>query len=188
MTYRVNEIFHSLQGEGAFTGTPMVFVRMAGCNRACRFCDTDFKSFTPMSAAQITERVSAYRCPRVVLTGGEPMLQTDDELIDALHGAGLTIHMETNGTLPVPPGIDWVTCSPKEPPLGIQPERPDEIKIVYTGQSAHELQQIREAFPRTELFYLQPCSGQNIPQTVEMVMQLATWRLSLQIHKLINIQ
>lgn len=187
-TYRVNEIFYSLQGEGAFTGTPMVFVRMSGCNRACPFCDTEFDAFTSMSAEDIVARIVRYPADRVVLTGGEPLLQVDDNLIDAIHRAGFKIHVETNGTLPVPSAIDWVTCSPKDPPLAIQPERVNEIKIVFTGQTDAQLLEMRRHFSHTELFYLQPCSGSNIPQTVARVLAMRGWRLSLQTHKLIDIQ
>lgn len=186
--YRVNEIFYSLQGEGAFTGTPVVFVRFSGCNRACSFCDTDFDDYTLLSADDIVAEAERYPAGRVVLTGGEPLLQVDAPLIDALHRAGMTIHIETNGTLPVPDGIDWVTCSPKEPPLAIQPDRINEIKVVYTGQSADSLDDIRCRFNPVSLFYLQPCSGLNIDETVARVLSLKGWRLSLQTHKLIDIQ
>lgn len=186
--YRVNEIFYSLQGEGRFTGTPMVFVRFSGCNRACPFCDTDFDSFTPMAADEIVDEVTRYPARRVVLTGGEPLLQADSELIDALHDAGLTIHVETNGTMPVPPGIDWVTCSPKDPPLGIDPATVNEVKVVFTGQTRDCLDRIRKTFGPRPLYYLQPCSGQNIDDTVARVLSCPDWNLSLQMHKLIDIQ
>lgn len=186
--YRVNEIFYSLQGEGAFTGTPMIFVRFSGCNRRCSFCDTEFEDFTPMSADEIIDEAQRYPARRVVLTGGEPLLQADKNLVDALHEAGYTVHVETNGTLPVRVPVDWVTCSPKDDEPAIQAERVDEIKIVYTGQSAAQLMKMRSRFPHTSLFYLQPCSGLNIDVTVARVLSLSDWRLSLQTHKLINIQ
>lgn len=185
--YRINEIFYSLQGEGAFTGTPAVFVRFSGCNRSCPFCDTDFDGYTVMTARQIAERVAAYRAKRVILTGGEPLLQVDAELIEALHEADCVLHIETNGTLPVPSGLDWVTCSPKDTTPAIQPDRVDEIKVVYTGQPEAELNRIMDTFPQTTLFYLQPCSGRNIDDTVKRVLSMPGWRLSLQTHKLINI-
>ena len=122
-TYRINEIFYSLQGEGFHSGTPAVFVRFSGCNLACPFCDTDFSAYEEMTARQIAERVEALlpeetlslRSPIIVLTGGEPALQVDRELLIGLHTLlSLPIHIETNGTLPLPEEIDWVTCSPKE--------------------------------------------------------------------------
>lgn len=186
--YKVNEIFYSLQGEGAFTGTPMIFVRFNGCNRACHFCDTDFSTFTEMSSDDILETIRQYPSRRVVLTGGEPMLQVDDALVEALHREHFKIHIETNGSLPVAKGIDWVTCSPKSKPWRIEMEKVDEIKIVYTGQANSELDSLRKYFSKTALFYLQPCSGENIIETVAKTLELPDWRLSLQTHKLINIQ
>ena len=117
--YRVNEIFYTLQGEGAHSGIPAVFVRFSGCNLRCPWCDTDFADGTMMSAEAIVEEVLAlYDLPNerrkmVVLTGGEPSLQVDKPLVDALHEAGFYICIETNGTRPLPEGIDWITCSPK---------------------------------------------------------------------------
>ena len=103
-TYRVNEIFFSLQGEGFWTGTPMVFVRLSGCNLKCPFCDTDHSAFQEMTAGEIVKEAMAAgnTCRRICLTGGEPSLQADEALLKAFHEAGYTVHMETNGTLPVP--------------------------------------------------------------------------------------
>ena len=114
-TYRVNEIFFSLQGEGFWTGTPMVFVRLSGCNLKCPFCDTDHSAFQEMTAGEIMKAASSAgnACRRICLTGGEPSLQADEALLEAFHEAAYTVHMETNGTLPVPEGIDWITLSPK---------------------------------------------------------------------------
>ncbi len=119
MNYKVNEIFYTLQGEGAHSGIPAVFVRFSGCNLRCPWCDTEFSDFTEMSADEIVrEALSLYDIPNerrkmLVLTGGEPSLQVDTPLIDALHAAGFYICIETNGTRPLPDGIDWITCSPK---------------------------------------------------------------------------
>lgn len=181
--YRINEIFYSLQGEGCFTGTPAVFVRLSGCNRACAFCDTDFASFTEMSAGEIVSEVEKYPCSHVVITGGEPTLQLDDALVGALKGCGKFLQIETNGSQPVPAGIDWVTCSPKEPPYGI--DRIDELKIVYLGQ---DVEAIAARLPEPKVRCLQPCSGKNTAETVAYILEHPRWRLSLQTHKLIDIQ
>ena len=138
MNYKINEIFYTLQGEGAHSGIPAVFVRFSGCNLHCPWCDTDFSDFTEMSAEQIVAEVKElYDIPNerrkmVVLTGGEPALQVDKELVDALHQAGFYICIETNGTRPLPEGIDWITCSPKE---GTRPalKQVQEVKVVFTG-------------------------------------------------------
>ena len=135
-TYRINEIFYSLQGEGCHTGRAAVFVRFSGCNLKCPFCDTDFKAYREMTVDDIIAAVSEWRacgfvvlemtvddiiaavsewraCGFVVLTGGEPSLQVDESLIEALHHEGFYIAIETNGTCPLPSAIDWVTLSPK---------------------------------------------------------------------------
>ena len=100
--YRVNEIFCSLQGEGFWTGTPMVFLRFSGCNLKCPFCDTDHGGFREMSDGEIVAEIlqAGGSCRRVCVTGGEPSLQLDEVLVDALHGAGFKVHVETNGTRP----------------------------------------------------------------------------------------
>lgn len=180
-TYAVNEIFCSLQGEGYHTGTAAVFLRLSGCNRACPFCDTDHRASTPMTAQAIAEACSAYTPRHIVVTGGEPLLQLDDALLDALKAKGFYIQIETNGSLPAPSGVDWVTCSPKTPPYAI--DRVDELKIVYQGQDVEAL----AALFGTDRRYLQPCSGSNTADVVAYILNHPWWRLSLQTHKLIDI-
>lgn len=181
--YRVNEIFYSLQGEGFHTGRPAVFLRLSGCNRMCPFCDTDHSRHTLMSAGEIIEKLSRYPSKFLVITGGEPMLQLDDALTGALKSAGYYIAVETNGSLPVPKGVDWVTCSPKEKPWQI--DRIDELKIVYLGEDPRP---IAAELPAARHHFLQPCSGKNISETVRFIMEHPEWRLSLQTHKIIGIQ
>ena len=129
---KINEIFYSLQGEGFHTGTPAVFVRFSGCNLKCSFCDTRHEEGTLMSDEEILQAISAFPSNVVILTGGEPSLWIDQAFIDLLHRAGKYICIETNGTNPLPEGIDWVTCSPKGAPLRVT--HMDEVKVVYTGQ------------------------------------------------------
>ena len=168
---------------------PAVFLRMSGCNLKCNFCDTDHKAATLMTVDQIIEKVTAYKPRHIIITGGEPALQVDRMLIDALHDADFTIHIETNGTLPLPDGIDWITCSPKDAAVPgdssrVVIEHIDEIKIVYTGQDV-EAQAAR--LPKASHYALQPCSGENIDKVVEYVLSHPRWHLSLQTHKLIDI-
>lgn len=196
MKYRVNEVFLSLQGEGFWTGTPMVFFRLSGCNLACPFCDTDHGGFTEMTASEIVSAVqdAAGECSRVCVTGGEPALQLDDELVAALHAAGFKIHLETNGTLPLPSGVDWITLSPKEDFVanaGIVLPKADELKLVYDDSSAPERW---ESFPAAWHF-LQPCdtgsAARNaaiLSSAVEYITAHPVWRLSLQTHKLLAIR
>lgn len=181
--YRVNEIFCSLQGEGFFTGTASVFIRLSGCNRTCPFCDTDFSRYTLMTAAEIGAEAAGYPARHAVITGGEPLLQLDSELTEVLHSLGFFIAIETNGTLPVPAGVDWVTCSPKDKPWAI--DRIDELKIVYQGQ---DVEAIREALPEAGHHFLQPCSGLNNAEVIAYILGHPQWRLSLQTHKLLDIR
>ncbi|MDE5642949.1 MAG: 7-carboxy-7-deazaguanine synthase QueE [Muribaculaceae bacterium] len=179
--YKVNEIFYSLQGEGFHCGTPAVFLRLSGCNRACPFCDTDHHDGTMMSADEIASTVAAYPARHIVVTGGEPTLQLDSALLGVLKKLGFYIQIETNGSNPVPPEIDWVTCSPKDRPWHI--DRIDELKIVFQDQ---DVETIAAALPAAHRF-LQPCSGKNISETVEYIKAHPHWRLSLQTHRLIDI-
>lgn len=133
--YKINEVFYSLQGEGFFAGRAAVFVRFSGCNLKCPFCDTVFKTFEEITAAQLLRRINPWkRCQFVILTGGEPTLQVDDILIDALHQDGWQIAMETNGTNTVPNGVDWVTVSPKAAFVkngNIIVKKASEVKVVF---------------------------------------------------------
>lgn len=190
--YRVNEIFYSLQGEGFWTGTPMVFVRFSGCNLRCPFCDTDHREGRPMRAEEIVQAVRATgSCKRVCLTGGEPLLQLDGELVDALHAAGYQLHLETNGTREVPEGLDWVTLSPKEDVVvngKVVLERADELKLVLApGADPAKW----AGFPAS-WYFLQPCAAPdgsaNTAETVAYIQAHPQWRLSLQTHKLLNIR
>lgn len=210
MTYSVKEIFYTLQGEGTHAGRPAVFCRFAGCNlwtgreadrasAVCKFCDTDFvgtdgegggKFATAESLAQAIDSLwpDAYPASKyVVLTGGEPLLQLDQALIDAMHACGFEIAIETNGTLPVPAGVDWVCVSPK---IGAElvVKQGNELKVVIpqVGQSLEAYQAL--AF---EHFYVQPMDGpaleRNTKLAIETCKRNPQWKLSLQTHKLLQI-
>ena len=192
---RVNEIFYSLQGEGFHSGTPAVFVRFSGCNLRCPFCDTQHDGGTDMSEEAIVAAVAQYPARLVVVTGGEPALQLTATLVDALHAAGKLVAVETNGTRPLPDGVDWVTLSPKDAWLGPQAapvlSRADELKLLYDG--VHE----PSLYPTVAVAhrYLQPCdSGDPVrnaditARAIEYVKKDPRWKLSLQIHKILNIR
>lgn len=210
MTYTVREIFHTLQGEGLNAGRPAVFLRFAGCNlwsgreqhrhlAICRFCDTEFVGTGGPGGGKFAEADSLAaavdrRWPHdaggpklVVCTGGEPLLQLDTPLIEALHERGFEVAVETNGTLPPPEGIDWLCVSPKAgAPLVI--EHGDELKLVYPqpGIDPAELESL--AFRH---FLLQPMDGparaENTRLTIDYCLKHPRWRLSLQTHKLLGL-
>ena len=191
-TYKINEIFYSIQGEGANAGVPAVFVRFSGCNRRCPFCDTDHESGVEMTAEQIrqaVEKASDGLKTMVVLTGGEPTLQlSDEENLFPDAGDRRLIAIETNGTGAVPSWIDWVTVSPKEDiPLDQLPKF-NEVKLLFDKTRLDYFQ----LFNRDGITaFIQPIdrSGKmNIQETVNFIKQNPRFHLSVQIHKLIGIQ
>ncbi|MBA5638307.1 7-carboxy-7-deazaguanine synthase [Duganella sp. LX20W] len=210
MTYSIKEMFYTLQGEGAHAGRPAVFCRFSGCNlwtgresdRAsaiCQFCDTDFVGTDGegggkfASAGELAAAIHAHwpadypSHKYVVFTGGEPLLQLDAPLIDAMHAAGFEIAIETNGTIPVPPGVDWICVSPK---MGSQlaVERGNEIKVVIpqTDQDLAAYEGL--AFDH---FFVQPMDGPlaefNTKLAIDTCKRRPKWKLSLQTHKLLQI-
>lgn len=189
----VNEIFYSLQGEGRQAGRPAVFVRFSGCNLRCPFCDTDFAQHEMMTDEQILAEVQTYPSKLVILTGGEPALYVDEPLVRLLHHNGYTIAIETNGTRPLLPGIDWVTVSPKEEwqeHAEVVVEQCNELKVVYTGQDVSRYLQIR-----ADYYCLQPCDTgdeqTNLKlrsEAVEYCLQHPEWMLSLQLHKILHLR
>ena len=191
--YLVNEIFYSLQGEGVRAGTPNLFLRFARCNLACAAethgfdCDTEFASGRRLTIAEILAELAALSsdCRWIVLTGGEPALQVDRELIDALHGAGYLLAIETNGSVELPEGIDWITVSPKVAEHAIRQRQASEVKYVR-GHG--------QAIPRTVVeaghYLISPAfDGAEVdPRTLDWCIRLCRdnppWRLSVQQHKL----
>lgn len=208
--YLVKEIYYTLQGEGAHTGRPAVFCRFAGCNlwsgreedrsdAICQFCDTDFRGtdgplggrYTAHDLAQIVASLwpsnAAAGQPYVVCTGGEPLLQLDEPLIQAFHHQHFEVAVETNGTQLAPDGLDWICMSPKAgAPLLL--EAGDELKLVFPQPGAEPE---RFAALRFKHFFLQPMDGphrdHNTQQCIAYCLAHPQWRLSLQSHKLIGI-
>jgi 7-carboxy-7-deazaguanine synthase len=186
------EMFYSIQGEGFWTGTPAVFVRLAGCNLNCRFCDTDYSLKFLASVDDVVARVRELGgdCPMVVLTGGEPLAQTESSrLIDALRADGRRVHIESNGTIPVELAPDvWLTVSPKERLDPAMAGRADEVKLIVDGRVPDEWLSAFEG--RDVPVFLQP-EG-NKPANVALALGAAQaaparYRLSLQTHKFIGV-
>jgi 7-carboxy-7-deazaguanine synthase len=212
MAYSVKEIFYTLQGEGAQAGMPAVFCRFAGCNlwsgreedrpsAVCRFCDTDFVGTDgtlggkyPL-AQDLAARIEAqwpadeHEHRLVVLTGGEPLLQLDAPLVDALHERGFRIAVETNGTLAAPPGVDWLCVSPKAGAPWLQ-RKGQELKMVWP-QPGLDLQEMASAGEFAHRF-LQPMDGpllrDNTAACIQACLRDPRWRLSLQTHKISGIR
>ena len=208
--YTVKEIFYTLQGEGANTGRAAVFCRFAGCNlwtgreadrtnAVCQFCDTDFVGTDGENggkypdAVAVADRIASLwardQCENrfVVFTGGEPLLQLDAPLLEAMHARGFECAVETNGTLEAPQGLDWITVSPKSTaPVKLQ--RANELKLVYPQPTA--MPERFTAFPAAH-FFLQPMDGpqaaENTRAAVDYCKTHPRWRLSLQTHKYLGI-
>ena len=217
MTYSVKEMFLSIQGEGAHTGRPSVFLRFAGCNlwsgreqdRAsaiCKFCDTEFVGMDGLGGGQfktadaLAKEVMSYWPssnqrgePWVICTGGEPLLQLDAQLIEALHKAGFKIGVESNGTIKAPNGIDWLCISPKADAELVQ-ESGDELKLVYP-QSENKPEDFEHldfgAFslqPRDDSYLDNKKSGTHEGAAFEYCIANPKWRLSLQTHKYLGVR
>ena len=178
--YRINEVFYSIQSEGRFTGFPAVFIRFSGCNLNCDFCDTEHQSYKEYSLQDIFYQIRDYPTKRIILTGGEPTLQVDKELIKFLKKNGYIIHIETNGTNEIDYQIDWLTVSPKK---NWKLKKGNELKVIYQGQDLN--QYLDSDF---DYYYLQPLSMQNIHKTLTAVLENPQWNLSLQIHKILKIK
>lgn len=210
MTYSVKEIYYTLQGEGAHTGRPAVFLRFAGCNlwsgreahratAVCRFCDTEFvgtdgpgggkfASADALAKAVANQWRGAGK-PYVVCTGGEPLLQLDTVAIDALHQAGFEVGVESNGTIPAPPGIDWLCISPKGSAEIVQ-RSGNELKLVFP-QTESEAQPDQFTALQFEHFFLQPLDSPernaDTQRAIDYCLQHPQWKLSLQTHKYLGI-
>lgn len=207
MTYAVKEVFLTLQGEGVQAGRRAVFIRFAGCNlwtgreqdRAtaqCGFCDTDFVGmdganggrYDSQSLADCADRIWGEGEPRLaVITGGEPLLQLDDALIDALHARGFEIAIETNGTLPAPTGVDWICVSPKAGTEIVQ-RRGNELKLVWPQAGIDPDVLLDWTF---EHFLIQPmdCADrvEALTAAIDFVMEHPRWKLSVQNHKVVGL-
>lgn len=197
--YSVNEIFYSIQGEGAYTGRAAIFIRLAKCSLSCSFCDTEFSPKRELTAEEIlNEAIDLIKenqlkvKPIVVWTGGEPLLQVDSQILSLFSNKGFSNHIETNGTIEIEESllnkIDWLTVSPKikEFPNSLKQISGDELKIVYQEQSIEELKELEKL--DFAYFYIQPCSMQKFEEIINLIKQRPVWILSMQIQKVINIR
>ena len=210
MTYSVKEIFYTLQGEGIRVGRPAVFCRFAGCNlwtgreedrnnAVCKFCDTDFVGTDGTFGGKFNSAIDlaaliSQQWPKeknnkyVVLTGGEPLLQVDERLIEELHAHNFEIAVETNGTIKTPDGIDWICVSPKDGAEWVQ-KNGNELKLVFPQAGLLPQNVKTDGF---EYCLLQPMDGlmkkQNTLKAIEYCQSNPDWRLSVQTHKILEIR
>lgn len=193
---RVNEIFYSIQGEGAHSGEAAIFVRLSGCNLKCSFCDTEHQPYQDLTEDEICAEIAKYPASLVVITGGEPTLQLTETLIGKIHELSKTVAIETNGTHPVPRGVDWVTVSPKSLFVG-EIGKPviktaQEVKIVLDDLHTYD----DPTFSITAAHYfVQPCDTSDearnrdiINRCVNFVKENPLWRLSLQTQKILRVR
>lgn len=203
---RVNEIFVSLQGEGHFTGTPSLFIRLSGCNLRCPFCDTEHEPYCELTEDEIIQRAKAEEVKHVVITGGEPALQLTSTLIDRLHEIGKYVAVETNGTRPLPHNVDWITLSPK---FALLPHNDDktsemgriilprcnELKVLFQTAASFSNVEARYLQIPADYYYLQPLdvceskANQRIThEAIAWCIAHPVWKLSVQLHKLLSIK
>lgn len=193
MSYKLVEIFESLQGEGRNTGRPCVFVRFAGCNLACPWCDTDVRERFSMTLEELLAEIASYKAKTVVLTGGEPtLIEGAPELIAALKAAGYFIAVETNATVDAPwlQFVDYVACSPKaEFPDKIELKKANEVRVVASDESAVEFCRKVKEIIEADDYYVSPCDhdGEIDFATAKSVLsKLDGWSLSVQLHKILG--
>jgi len=182
--HKVNEIFHSLQGEGYHAGRSTVFIRMSGCNMDCNYCDTDHSEVNIISTLEVLDEVLKYDCDYVVITGGEPTLQHIEPLIESLQKYGFDVGVETNGARYIDNDRLWITVSPKGKISDLRQATGNELKFMYDGRPDSEINKFLQL--RFDNYYIQPIS-ENYDGVVDFIKRNPKWRLSLQTHKILNI-
>lgn len=193
MNLNVNEIFYSLQGEGGRAGEASIFIRLAKCNLACDFCDTDYERGVKMSLEEVFQQIEPYGCKWIIWTGGEPTLQLTDDIVARFKENGYMQAIETNGTRRVAKGIDYITCSPKQHFEKVRELIPEVDELRFPIQKGDALPDI-SVLPKTNRYLLSPIFDdqeiiqENVDYCVELVKKNPRWALSLQVHKLIGIR
>ena len=190
------EIFYSIQGEGANTGMPAIFIRLGGCNLQCWYCDTEWHQYKEMSVREILDTISKFTCKNIIWTGGEPTLQLTDEILEYFDGYYHCI--ETNGTNPVPSLIDYISCSPKVTPARLKKHFNYIDEIRFPLNKGETLPAI-EDLPTAKHYYISPLflgtenermelNQENIDYCLDYILHHPGWKLSIQLHKLLKIQ
>lgn len=199
--YKIHSIFYSLQCEGSWSGTPMIFIRFAGCNLMCEWCDTEYEAVSSIifDAVELVTGIKKLypQCKRVCLTGGEPLLQYDESLMKVLYDEDYKVHVETNGTIKIQHWVNWLTVSPKSDKSWIQ-RYGNELKVIWKGEEKEELEHY---FSDSDFdkYFLQPCypwlmipgynqDKEKLKKLIDIIKGDLRWNLSLQIQRLIDVK
>ncbi len=195
----INEIFYSLQGEGLNSGRAAIFIRLSKCNLSCSFCDTEFESGEKMSLKEIEQKIKDYPSKLIIWTGGEPTLQLKEDTISYFKGLGYEQAIETNGTRPVPKGLDYITCSPKKEAIKLLnknfPNGVSEFRFPITEYDA--MPPDISLLPKAKAYLLSPVflgeqlnvlHQPSLKRCIDYILKNPEWKLSLQLHKLIDIE
>lgn len=193
MNLKINEIFYSLQGEGARSGEASIFIRLSGCNLRCDFCDTEFDLGQQMTLEQIAHQIDQYPCKWIIWTGGEPTLQITDQHLAYFKAKGYKQAIETNGTRPIPSLIDYISCSPKVAYEKVKTIIPFAHELRFPLKEGDVLPNIA-ILPKANNYFISPifdeldANKNNINYCVDLIKNNPAWKLSVQMHKLINIE
>jgi 7-carboxy-7-deazaguanine synthase len=192
MFLKINELFYSIQGEGARAGEPSIFIRLTGCDLKCSFCDTEFESGKDMTLEELRDYIARWPCKWIVWTGGEPTLQLTEKIVDFFHAAGYKQAVESNGNHPIPKNLDWRVVSPKVAEHVLKrnvPEGVDELRYVrHAGQMS-----VPKPAISAKTYYLSPIfdgltpNAENIKHCFNLALANPQWRVSVQYHKLLRV-
>ncbi len=187
ITLQVNEIFYSIQGEGARTGTANIFIRLAKCNLKCSFCDTDFESYDTLTLKEIYQIIQKYPCKNIIWTGGEPALQISYNVVEYFKKSGYYQAIETNGMFDIPENLNWVTVSPKS--NIIKPKKIDEIKLVLKkGDKLPEFSHYNCLKLISPMNFKDSINYDNLEYCIDLVLKNPEWQLTMQMHKILKIK
>jgi organic radical activating enzyme len=189
---RVNEIFYSIQGEGARAGEPSIFIRLTGCDLKCTFCDTEFASGKDMNLVALRNHIAEWPCRWIVWTGGEPMLQLTEEVIAFFHEAGYKQAVESNGNHPIPRSLDWIVVSPKVAEHVVKRHNPKGVdELRYVRHAGH--MDVPHPAISAKHYFLSPIfdgftpNAANVKHCMELALANPQWKISLQLHKIIGV-
>lgn len=192
---KINEIFYSLQGEGANAGMPAIFIRLAHCNTKCHFCDTEFDSFSVFTQDGLLENIKQYNCKNIIWTGGEPTIHLNNDIVLYFKRHGYYQAIETNGIIPAPKDIDYISLSPKCSLVAVMknyPDGVDEIRLAFNADM--KSLPMKAKLPNAKHYFLSPIfdgdelNQNNLKHCINIIMDNPGWKLSIQQHKIWNLQ